>query len=109
MVGKKCIGCAKIGRGTGKQQADVCLTTLTEWNIRQQIRGMVFDTTASNTGLKNGTCTLIENSLGIELAWLTCMHHIMFFVHCSGLQEDQTLHSSKGFRLGGSKSTTRRT
>ena len=58
VVGKKCYCIVpKIGRGTGKQQVDACLTPLTEWNIRQRIRGMVFDTTASNTGLENGACT----------------------------------------------------
>jgi len=46
------LGVPKIGHGTGKQQAEACLTTLDECGIRQQICGLVFDTTASNTGLK---------------------------------------------------------
>src|SRR6218665_25750 len=36
-----------------------------------------FDITASNTGLKNGACTFIENSLKQELAWVACHHHVM--------------------------------
>jgi len=77
------LGVPKIGRGTGKQQAEACLATLDEWGIRQQIRGLVFDTTASNTGSKNGACTFIEHSLGCEMAWVACRHHIMELVLAS--------------------------
>jgi len=77
------LGVPKIGSGTGKQQAEACLTTLDEWGIRQQIRGLVFDTTASNTGLKNGACTFIEHSLDHEMAWVACRHHVMELVLAS--------------------------
>jgi len=36
------LGVLKIGSGTGKQQAEACLTTFDEWGIRQQIYGLVF-------------------------------------------------------------------
>jgi len=77
------LGVPKIGHGTGKHQAEACLTTLDEWGIRQQIRGLVFDTTASNTGLKNGACTFIEHSLDHEMAWVACRHHVMELVLAS--------------------------
>ena len=41
------LGMPKIGRGTDKHQAEACLTSLDDWDIRQQIHGLVFDTTAS--------------------------------------------------------------
>jgi hypothetical protein len=44
---------------------------------------MVFDTTASNSGLKKGACAIIENSIGEELAWVACRHHIMEVVLAS--------------------------
>ena len=56
------LGVPKIGRGTGKEQAEACLATLDQCSLRQNVVGLVFDTTASNTGLKNGACTFIEQS-----------------------------------------------
>jgi len=37
---------------------------------------MCFDTTASNTGTKAGTCVLLQQKLGTSLIWLACRHHI---------------------------------
>lgn len=37
---------------------------------------MSFDTTASNTGVKNGACHLIEKKLGRNLIGLACRHHV---------------------------------
>ena len=39
------------------------------------VRGLVFDTTAANTGLNAGACTLIE-ALDRKLIWLACRHHV---------------------------------
>jgi hypothetical protein len=41
---------------------------------------MCFDTTASNTGRKNGACVLIEQKLGKDLLYLPCRHHIFELV-----------------------------
>ena len=97
----------KIGRGSGRHQAEACLTTINEWGIHQQIRGLVFDTTATSTRLKNGACTFIEHSLDRRwLGWLAgitswswCLP--VSFGHYSGQQEVQMLPYSKGFRLAG--------
>jgi len=64
-----------IGSGTGEEQANVCLSTLDDWQLRVQVRGLVFDTTSSNTGLNMGACTLIERALGTDLVWIACRHH----------------------------------
>ena len=40
------------------------------------MRGLVFDTTASNTGLRKGACILIEKAIDKELIWIACGHHI---------------------------------
>ena len=55
----------------------MCIELLYKWNIAEQVRGLVFDTTASNTGINTGACTLIEKALGRELVWVACRHHIM--------------------------------
>ena len=77
------LGVPKIGCETGKHQAEACLATLDECGIRQQVCGLVFDTTASNTGLKNGACTFIEQSLGRELVWVACHHYVTELVLAS--------------------------
>src|SRR6218665_2028441 len=57
--------------------SEACLSKLNDWGLQSRVRGIVFDTTASNTSLKNGACTFIENSLQQELAWVTFHHHVI--------------------------------
>ena len=73
---EKLLAVPMIPRGTGKAQAEVCLKTLDEWGLKNQLRGLVFDTTASNTGLVSGACTLIEEAVNRPLLWVACRHHI---------------------------------
>src|SRR6218665_1806009 len=54
----------KIGRGTGKEQAKACLSTMTG------VSRIEFNTPANNTGLKNGACTFIAR---ISLSGLYCI------------------------------------
>ena len=65
-----------IGRGTGEEQANACLSTLDDWQLRAQVWGLVSDTTSSNTGLNVGARTLIERALGADLVWIACRHHV---------------------------------
>jgi hypothetical protein len=74
---EKLLAIPKIGRGTEKDQAAACLKVLDEWNIRDVVHGLVFDTTASNTGILSGACVLIEKALGRELVHIGCRHHIL--------------------------------
>lgn len=64
-------------RGNGEAQAQVCLQTMRLWNVEQHVRGMVFDTTVSNTGLHRGACVRTEEALGHELIWIACWHHVI--------------------------------
>ena len=50
----------KIGHGIGQEQCDACLRALDDWHLKPMVRGLVFDTMASNTGLRIGACTLLE-------------------------------------------------
>lgn len=53
------------------------------------ICGIVFDTTASNTGRWRGACALIEATLGRALLWLGCRHHI-YELHMKHVTETVT-------------------
>lgn len=52
------------------------IQTINEWNLRNRIKGLCFDTTASNTGTKNGVCVQLETEFGQQLLNLACRHHI---------------------------------
>ena len=75
--GEKLLGIPKIAQGTGEQIAAVTYTTLLEWDLHNQVAGISFDTTASNTGLSNGSCMLLEQKLQKELLWFACRHHVL--------------------------------
>ena len=38
---------------------------------------MWFNTTAANTGPRNGACILLEQKFGKDMLWLACRHHIL--------------------------------
>ena len=40
------------------------------------VHGLVFDATASSTGLQMGACTLIEKALEKELVCIACRYHV---------------------------------
>jgi len=73
---EKLLGVPQIGAGTGEKQANACLHALHNWQLRTQVRGLVFDTTSSNTGLNLGACTLLERALDRDLVWIGCRHHV---------------------------------
>jgi hypothetical protein len=51
-------------------------TLLDQWNCRDNVVGMVFDTTSANTGHKTAACISIQRDLDKPLLWLACRHHI---------------------------------
>ena len=67
----------RIPDGTGASMKDALMTTLNVWDIPDNnIIGMCWDTTASNTGRRQGSATLFEEELGRVIMWLACRHHI---------------------------------
>ena len=49
---------------------------LDSWGCINNVFGMVFDTTNSNTGVKNGACVLLQKWLQRNVLWLACRHHV---------------------------------
>jgi hypothetical protein len=81
---EKLLGVPKVEQGSGEKGAEVVLKAIDDWKLRDQIVGMSFDTTAANTGRKNGACVLIEQKLQKDLLWLACRHHI-FEILCGNI------------------------
>ena len=49
---------------------------LDQWNCKQNVAGLAFDTTASNTGHKTAACVSLQKKLGRPLLWFACRHHV---------------------------------
>ena len=50
---------------------------LDSWEVADKIIACGFNTTSSNTGVNNGSCTILQNLLHQQLLWLACRHHIL--------------------------------
>ena len=61
---------------TGEAQFEGAKDLVKIWDLKKSIRGLVFDTTASNSGVKQGACTRMEDWLGRPVLWLACRHHV---------------------------------
>lgn len=55
----KLLNCPKLLSGIGLNQANAVYDALKEWGIIDNVRGMCFDTTSSNTGSRNGACQIL--------------------------------------------------
>lgn len=73
---EKLLAVPSLPNGTGQACANAVMATLEDWGIEKQVVALSFDTTASNTGLAAGACTIIEQSLGHDVLHLACRHHI---------------------------------
>lgn len=72
----KLLSVPKLHNGTAAAMFQAITQTIDEWNLRNRIKGLCFDTTASNTGSKNGVCVQLETEFGQQLLNLACRHHI---------------------------------
>lgn len=94
----------KIPKGTGEAQAHAVAEVLKQWEITNQVRGMCFDTTSSNTGRLTGACVMLEQKLGHELLHFACRHHVMeliaaaAFLKCMGLASGPEIQLFKRFK-----------
>lgn len=68
---------AAISNGTGQAIASSVAVELEKKGIKDQIKAICYDTTASNSGTRNGSVALLEKELGRKLLHLPCRHHIM--------------------------------
>ncbi len=70
----------KLGSGSGILQANAVAEVVRQWGVVEDLAGMCFGTTASNTGRLAGTCVLLEQEIGRFMLWLACRHHILEIV-----------------------------
>ena len=63
--------------GFGPKLANLTQDLLHQWNCMDNIRAMVFDTTAANTGHLSAACISVQERLGRQLLWCPSRHHIV--------------------------------
>lgn len=66
----------KLRDGTAATMAQAVTQGIDDWGLRDRIKGLCFDTTASNAGTKSGVCIRLETEIGRQLLNLACRHHI---------------------------------
>ena len=71
--------------GKGLSMANMLNNTVTKFELISKVEALVFDTTASNTGIWKGSSTHFEKMLGKSLLWLACRHHVpeLFVKHAN--------------------------
>ena len=72
----KLLAVPKLPNGTAAAMTQAILTTVDDRKLRDRIKGLCFDTTASNTGSKGGACVLLETEFGRDLLHLPCRHQM---------------------------------
>ena len=73
---RKLLGVPETASGTGHDEAKVVTDMLVHWGVQEEVVGIVFDTTSSNTGAESGACKYIEDWKGSPVLWLACRHHV---------------------------------
>ena len=71
------LGALALDGQTGDQIFQGVISLLLEFGVADRIIGMSFDTTASNTGVKQGACARLEAYLKKSLLWLACRRHML--------------------------------
>ena len=64
----------KLKKGT--QIAEASVDLLNQWECKDNIVGLVFDTTASNTGQLSAACVSLQKLLEKPMLWCACRHHV---------------------------------
>lgn len=72
----KFLGAPKVASSSGENIADIVYEKLREWKIVDQVKGLSYDTTSTNAGIKTGAAVLLEKKIGRSLINLPCRHHI---------------------------------
>ncbi|XP_044594027.1 uncharacterized protein LOC123271702 [Cotesia glomerata] len=70
------LGIPKTESGAGEHQAMSIIDLLDRWGITNCIKGLCFDTTASNSGPYSGACVLLERILEKKFLYFACRNHM---------------------------------
>ncbi|KAK3925525.1 Replicase polyprotein 1ab [Frankliniella fusca] len=77
---EKLLGIPELPHGSGECIAQAVVSLLIDWDLKENLMGLVFDTTSTNSGRWGGACVLIQQKLGKELLEFACRHHVLELV-----------------------------
>lgn len=83
----KFLGAPKLKSSTGRNISDVVYQRLVDWDIVEKVKGLSYDTTSVNTGIKSGAVVNLEKKFGRSLMKLPCRHHIYEIILRSVFEE----------------------
>ena len=69
------------------EQLKISYDLVLQWGAEMLIVGLVFDTTASNSGWKSGACMQLEALLQKKVFYFACRHHMMERIMCAAWKE----------------------
>lgn len=76
----KLLAVPTIPDGTGQSQARASMQAIEDWHCADNIVGVCYDTTSSNTGRLRGAVVRLEDMLEKRLLRLECRHHVLELV-----------------------------
>lgn len=79
---EKFLGVAKLTSAKSEAQVVATMHLVELWENRDDVIGMSFDTTASNTGNQSGVCKLLEVKIGRNLLYFACRLHVRGVFQC---------------------------
>ncbi|KAE8740148.1 hypothetical protein FOCC_FOCC014346 [Frankliniella occidentalis] len=77
---EKLLGVPELPHGSGECITQAVVTLLIDWDLKENLMGLVSDTTSTNSGRWGGACVLIQQTLGKELLKFACRHHVLELV-----------------------------
>lgn len=70
------LGVPEVTSGKGVTEAEAVEEILKDWKLENDVVGMCYDTTFSNSGIYAGACTILEQKLNRTLYGFACRHHV---------------------------------
>ena len=99
----------RLEKASGKAQANASYDLLEVWNLKQHVKALVFDTTASNTGWNNGAAKCLEKLLDqklftthIVVIYMSLLS-VLYIQACSMTHQLQMMSISNVFEQSGQK------
>lgn len=81
-----------LPNGKAAEGSGAIVNAIEDWNLKDKIVAMSFDTTNTNSGCKNGMITRVPKMLKKPLLSLACRHHVAELVlkHCYEMKGDKS-------------------
>lgn len=74
--GCKLLEIPKINNGSGATVAKAVYDAVQKWGLINKVQALSFDTTSSNTGLRNGSAFILERMMRRPILFFSCRHHV---------------------------------